>query len=64
VFLFCYREGGRSRCAYVPAAAVTLVRQAIANGHELERRLVSEGRALIATHPRTVQEKPHARPES
>ena len=31
VFLFCYREDGRSRCAYVPAAAVALVRQAIAN---------------------------------
>jgi hypothetical protein len=48
VFLFCYREEGRSRCAYVSANAVTLVRQAIANGRELERRLVAEGRTLIA----------------
>jgi len=52
VFLFCYREEGRSRCAYVPAGAVGLVRQAIANGRELERRLVTEGRALIATQRR------------
>ena len=61
VFLFCYREDGRSRCAYVPAAAVALVRQAIANGRHLERRLVTEGRALIAAQRRTGQEKPHAR---
>ncbi len=57
VFLFCYREDGRSRCAYVPASAVTLVRQAIANGRELEQRLVAEGRALIAAR-RPLQQPP------
>jgi hypothetical protein len=61
VFLFCYREDGHSRCAYVPADAVTLVRQAIANGRKLERRLVTEGRALIAAQRRTDPKEPHAR---
>ena len=61
VFLFCYREDGRSRCAYVPANAVALVRQAIANGRKLERRLVTAGRALIAAQRRTNQQEPHAR---
>ncbi len=59
VFLFCYREEGRSRCAYVPAGAVALVRQAIANGRKLERRLVTEGRALIAAQRRTDQKALH-----
>ena len=56
VFLFCYRDEGRSRCAYVPAHAVALVRQAIANGRELERLLMAEGRALIAAQRRAAQE--------
>jgi len=61
VFLFCYREDGRSRCAYVPAAEVARVRQAIANGRELERRIVAAGRELIAGRPRR---EGHARTES
>jgi len=61
VFLFCYREEGRSRCAYVPAGAVVQVRQAIANGRELERRLVAEGRAWIAAQRRPDQDHSHAR---
>jgi len=56
VFLFCYRDEGRSRCAYVPAKAVALVRQAIANGRELERLLMAEGRVLIAAQRRAAQE--------
>ncbi len=61
VFLFCYREDGRSRCAYVPATEVARVRQAIANGRELERRIVAAGRELIAGRPRR---EGHARTES
>ena len=61
VFLFCYREDGRRRCAYVPADAVALVRRALANGRKLERQLVAAGRALIAAQRRTGQEQPHAR---
>ena len=61
VFLFCYREDGRNRCAYVPADAVALVRQAIANGRQLERQLVTEGRALIVAQRRTNQKESHAR---
>ena len=58
VFLFCYREDGRSRCAYVPASEVARVRQAIANGRELERRIVAAGRELIAGRQR---QEGHAR---
>lgn len=53
VFLFSYREGGRRRCAYVPANLAPLVRRAIANGRAVEQRLAAEGRALIAARGTT-----------
>ena len=46
-FIFTYREGGRLRCRYVPAEWVETLRRALANGRELEKRLVAEGAALI-----------------
>ncbi len=49
-FLFSYRSEGRKQCAYVPADAVGQVRLALANGREIERRLVEAGVALIASH--------------
>lgn len=64
VFLFSYREGGRRRCAYVPANLVALVRRAIANGRVVEQRLATEGRALISARGVTRRKRPHADPQS
>lgn len=63
VFLFSYRDEGRRRCAYVPADLVPLVRRAIANGRAVERRLVTEGRALIAARGQPRRQRPHADPQ-
>ena len=52
MWIFTYREGGRLRCRYVPAEWVETLRRALANGRELEKRLVAEGAALIERYRR------------
>jgi len=47
MWIFTFRQAGRLRCRYVPAEWVPVVRQAVANGRRLERRVVAEGAALI-----------------
>lgn len=47
VFLFTYREAGRTRCLYVPRALVSTLRTALENGRRLEALLVALGPALI-----------------
>jgi hypothetical protein len=51
--LFTYRDQGRTRCLYVPADLVATLRQAVANGRQLEQRLARLGRELIEAHRRT-----------
>lgn len=46
-FIFLYREEGRARCLYVPARLAPTMRQALANGRKMERRLTELGRELI-----------------
>ena len=52
MWIFTFREGGRLRCRYVPAELVETLRRALANGRELEKRLVAEGAALIERYRR------------
>lgn len=51
-FIFTYRKAGRQRCRYVPRAFVPQLRRAIANGRQMERRMVAWGEALILAHRR------------
>lgn len=51
-FIFTYRKAGKQRCLYVPRAFVPQLRQAIANGRQMERRMVALGEALILAHRR------------
>jgi len=46
-FLWTFSEQGRRRCLYVPAELVPLLRQALANGRELENRLSVLGSAWL-----------------
>lgn len=58
-FAFSYSQDGRSRCAYVPSGAVESMRQALANGRELERRMVTAGLSLLASErARLAQTRP------
>lgn len=52
MWIFTFRDGGRLRCRYVPEAWVETLRQALANGRELEKRLAAEGAALIERYRR------------
>jgi hypothetical protein len=52
MWIFTFREGGRLRCRYVPAGLVEPLRRALANGREMEKRLVAEGAALIERYRR------------
>lgn len=52
MWIFTFREGGRLRCRYVPAEWVETLRRALANGREMEKRLVAEGAALIERYRR------------
>jgi hypothetical protein len=47
MWIFAFRQEGRPRCLYVPEGLVPALRRALANGRELEKRLVTEGAALI-----------------
>jgi hypothetical protein len=49
-FLFTYREAGRTRCLYVPADLVPILRQAVCNARELEQCLSKLGRKLVESH--------------
>jgi hypothetical protein len=50
--LFSFTQGGKRRCRYVPADLAPVLRQALANGRRLERRLVELGAALIDAYRR------------
>jgi hypothetical protein len=45
--IFSFRIAGKQRCLYVPAQLEGQLRQALANGRQLERRLVELGEELI-----------------
>ena len=45
--IFSFRTDGRQRCLYVPAELEGPLRQALANGRRVERRLVELGEELI-----------------
>lgn len=51
-WIFAFRQGGRSRCRYVPEELVEPLRRSLANGRKLEERLVGEGVALIERYRR------------
>lgn len=46
-FLFTFREDGKQRGLYVRPVHAKLLRQAIANGRELERLITEAGRDLV-----------------
>jgi hypothetical protein len=50
--LFSFTQGGKRRCRYVPADLAPVLRQALANGRRLERRLSELGAALIDAYRR------------
>jgi len=50
--IFSFSQGRRRRCLYVPVELEALLRQAIANGRRLERRLSELGMELIERHRR------------
>jgi len=52
MWIFAFRQEGRARCLYVPEKLVPALRRALANGRELEKRLVAEGAALIERYRR------------
>lgn len=45
--IFSFRLDGKQRCLYVPAELEADLRQALANGRQLERRLAALGEELI-----------------
>jgi hypothetical protein len=47
MWIFAFRQDGRPRCRYVPEGLVVALRRALANGREMEKRLVAEGAAMI-----------------
>ena len=48
--IFTYREEGRLRCLYVRPELVPALRQAIANGRKMEKRLTQLGREMVVRH--------------
>lgn len=52
MWIFAFRQEGRARCLYVPEELVPALQRALANGRELEKRLVAEGAALIERYRR------------
>ena len=50
--LFTFTQAAKRRCRYVPAELEPILRQALANGRHLERRLAELGDELIARHRR------------
>ena len=47
---FSFPQGGKRRCRYVPAELAPVLRQALANGRHLERRLAELGAALLEAY--------------
>ena len=45
--IFSFSRGGKRRCMYVPSQLEGTLRQALANGRQLERRLAELGEELI-----------------
>jgi hypothetical protein len=52
MWIFAFRQEGRARCLYVPEGLVPALRQALADGREMEKRLVAEGAAMIERYRR------------
>ena len=48
--IFSFTQAGKRCCRYVPAGLVPLLREALANGRRLERRLVELGAELLERH--------------
>jgi hypothetical protein len=48
--IFSFTQAGKRCCRYVPAELVPLLREALANGRRLERRLVELGAELLERH--------------
>lgn len=57
MWIFTFRRDGRLRCRYVAAELVETLRRALANGRELEKRLVEEGAALIERYRRARSDR-------
>jgi len=51
-WLFSFTQGGKRRCRYVPLELVPVLRQALDNGRQLEKRLVELGVELLARYRR------------
>jgi hypothetical protein len=49
-WLFSFTQGGKRRCRYVPLELVPMLRQALNNGRQLEKRLVELGVELLARY--------------
>lgn len=51
-FIYSYTEDGKRRCMYVPKEMVAVLRKAIANGREIEKKLFETGACLIKEYRR------------
>jgi len=49
-WLFSFTQGGKRRCRYVPLELAPLLRQALDNGRQLEKRLVELGVELLTRY--------------
>lgn len=49
-WMFSFTQAGKRRCRYVPAELAPLLRQALANGRRLERRLAELGAELLGRY--------------
>jgi hypothetical protein len=56
-FIFTFSKGGKRRCMYVPKDLVPALRQAIANGRKLEKKMVEWGEQMIRAHRRKQKGK-------
>jgi hypothetical protein len=49
-WLFSFTQGGKRRCRYVPLELVPVLREALDNGRQLEKRLVELGVDLLTRY--------------
>jgi hypothetical protein len=49
-YILSYRQGGKVRCRYVPREWVAPLRQAIANGRRLQKRMAELSGELLEIH--------------
>ena len=56
-FIFSFIKDGKRRCKYDPKALVPALRQAIANGRKLEKKMVQWGEEMIRAHRRKQERK-------